>query len=218
MPPRTRFESLLTALAKEKSCNRIRQLAKVSDAIAALGGVGEAYQRRQAFPESEDCRQKGRENDRRAAEGCVRAHEAILGREPQSQEAVRPKLNLNWRTIIGPPAAVGHLNGFYRSGPDSESWAVRLRRDDQLWPPDTRSTLSHESKFAPTPWAPFYPDIHRPVIQRLSPPEVEIKTAVTLEHIFYETQTAFHLESRISVRPHAFYCFSNTVVLFTFWP
>ena len=46
MPPRTRFQSLLTALAKEKSLIE-SQLAKVSDAIAALGGVGKAYQRRQ---------------------------------------------------------------------------------------------------------------------------------------------------------------------------
>ena len=117
MPPRTRFQSLLTALAKEKSLIE-SQLAKVSDAIAALGGVGKEYQRRQRIRKVKTAARKDRENDRRAAEGCVRAHEAILGRAPQGQEAVRPKLNLNWRTIIGPPAAVGHLNGFYRSGPD----------------------------------------------------------------------------------------------------
>ena len=46
MPSRTRFQSLLTALAREKSLIE-SQLAKVSDAIAALGGVGKAYQRRQ---------------------------------------------------------------------------------------------------------------------------------------------------------------------------
>ena len=78
MPPRTRFQSLLTALAKEKSLIE-SQLAKVSDAIAALGGVGESLPASAAYPESEDCRQKGRENDRRAAEGCVRAHAASTG-------------------------------------------------------------------------------------------------------------------------------------------
>ena len=46
MPPRTRFQSLLTTLAKEKSLIE-SQLAKVSDAITALGGVGKEYQRRQ---------------------------------------------------------------------------------------------------------------------------------------------------------------------------
>jgi lipase chaperone LimK len=46
VPPRTRFQSLLTTLAKEKAMIE-SQLAKVSDAIAALGGVGKEYQRRQ---------------------------------------------------------------------------------------------------------------------------------------------------------------------------
>ena len=46
MPTHTRFHSLLTALAKEKALIE-SQLAKVSDAIAALGGVGKEYQRRQ---------------------------------------------------------------------------------------------------------------------------------------------------------------------------
>jgi hypothetical protein len=46
VPTQTRFHSLLTALAKEKALIE-SQLAKVSDAIAALGGVGKEYQRRQ---------------------------------------------------------------------------------------------------------------------------------------------------------------------------
>ena len=42
----TRFQALLSVLAKEESLLQ-SQLGKVRDAIAALGGVGKEYQRRQ---------------------------------------------------------------------------------------------------------------------------------------------------------------------------
>ena len=48
MPLRNRFHSVLSALAKEESVLE-SQLGKVRDAIAALSGVGRAYQRRQAM-------------------------------------------------------------------------------------------------------------------------------------------------------------------------
>ena len=46
MPSQTRFQALLSVLAKEESLLQ-SQLGKVRDAIAALGGVGKEYQRRQ---------------------------------------------------------------------------------------------------------------------------------------------------------------------------